>query len=370
MKFSYSTVAYVFAVFLVACSTTQTLVKKETGSTNIEFKPTEVSKEIRSGLKLTVKPIDASALDIHTYFYSRLDGRFFFGYDETSIIRYYNNLESANDDHDEKLKVRRKQSFGLLDDKVKSGLIPATAAELIKYKIKDRDGVGENGIPDRSSTRWSVGQNKNPYFQNGDYMSVVQITVENQSGKNEILELEKLLIQNGNEQLYPFNTDRLLEYEYSDDQKKNLHRINMPDKLTIPNDEKVIKFISTPPINPRQPLSVQYIVGDDVVKFDFEMEVKVSKEDVAFKKFEFSAKKGEFDVSRFYSVVVTKSDTTVLKSNVFYYPTNHLSDKFSIYSILGVEGGFQYGALRNVSFSDFEKGKVEIDYDKVIQYEK
>lgn len=354
-------------ISFLGCSTTQTLVKQETGTRSIEFSPSEASKEIKKGLVLKVKPMDASDLDLHTYFYSRLDGRFFFDYTETDIIRYYNTLET-DDDYDEMIKARRNQSFGLLDKKVSSGLLPSNVSELIKYKIKAKDAIGKNGLQPSKNSMWSLAQSKNPYFQRGDYMGVFQLTVENLSGKNQSLELEKLLVQNGNEQLYPFSTDRLLEYEYSDDQKKNLHRINMPDKLVVPDDEKVIKFISTPPVNAKQEVSVQYIMGDDAIKYGFEMDVTVSKENIEFKRFEFSPKKGEFNTNRFYSVIVTQDDTTILKSNVFFYPNNRLHDTFSVFSILGVEGGFQYGSLVKARFSDFEKGKIEIPYEKPIEY--
>jgi hypothetical protein len=355
------------AVHMAACSTTQQIVRQETSSGSVEFVPIEASKEIKEGFALTVKPLDASELDRHAYFFSRLDGRFLFDYTETAMVRYYNTLETG-ENTSVVMRERRKQSFGLLDSKVQSGEMPSKVADFIKYKIKAKDEIGKNGLQPRKSSMWEVGQNKNPYFRKGGYMSIFQLTVENHSGKNETVELEKLLIQNGNEQLYPYSTEKLLDYDYTDDQKSNLHRMNMPTKLIVPDGEMVVKFISTPPLNAKESVSVQYIVGDDVEKFDFRMEVEESKENTDYARFEFIPKTEPLDVKRFYAVIVTSSDTTILKENIYYYPLNKLNDSFSIYAIHGIDYGFQYGFLRGVRFSDYSNGKVKIPFQPPVEY--
>ena len=366
---------YILLIWIIVfygCSSTK-IPKKETIKIDetyqkVSFTPETISKEISTGFQISITPIDAKEMNGIAYTTTLFDGDYEKKKSISTIIE--EQLKQLNLSEEERRKIElRQQISDYIKDKIKQGELPENAGDNLMWKLWNKN-AGTDGT-ERSIGRGFPGI-FNPYKVNNKYLSVFRLTFKNTSRVVKRLELRELLFNSGYEQLYPFETS-YFEKLYENDQEKLriIYRLNMPNELVMPPGETVIKYVSTPSLNPTiQNLNVKLIQDEQTESFNYSVQIDGQSQTTFLEKYTFKAK-NEFNlqVKRYYLILVTENNQIhIIKENSLFLPQEIKLDNLNLYAVATLYTGYTFGKLENFKLSQYPSNQIEIKFSEPQKY--
>jgi|SRR5690625_1098702 len=291
--------------------------------TNITFSPSVIDHFIEDGLNLQVTPINANDLNIVTieasyrtgdyekeYIQERYDGNE--NHMSNSQRRYFNNLKRLLD------KINQSFSEGNISSSLRRVLLDRV------WGAKGYDGSEIEIVHNKIS---HSDPSMNPYHFNNEYLSVFKLTINNTSNEVKSINFDNLQVSNGNEILYPLNNDHLTNRIRDDNKIDNVHRFNLPNSMDITPNQRIIRYIASPPINYQEDIEVHYI--DDkrnVYSYNYKTNIINKTSDFDFIKFKIEP--SSFPSSRnseYYYAVEHANKAFAISSDVLYLPIDNLN---------------------------------------------
>ena len=266
---------------ITSCSSTLQItdIKK---SKEVTFEPKFISKEIDNNLSLKIEPIDARSINKEIQNSLSFDG----GYSSEKNYSYYSYLNESKKENSSERKLRETiiKLFEQVDNLFKSRQI--TISQAFKFKEKIYSTLVQQKLdfgyekPEYNSIIDNVSDNVNPYYSNYKYLSLYKLTFENKESQIKDLKIEDFQVFSEGELLYPFKNS-YFENKLDQEKLKTIYRMNMPDNIRILNSQPIIKYFSTPALNnENQNLIVNYINGEKVVDFKFNVSTREKSTEV------------------------------------------------------------------------------------------
>lgn len=330
------TILLLFSLLLINCSTNK-LIKKniESNYFNVNFKPIELTKDIRPNLSLTVEPIDAKKLNIEIFESSKLDGSY-----EKSLIRSYVSQEELKESLNSSNRKKRELALSIesflnkisSENNISEDVI-INFKEKVYYSHLLEKYYGFDGtevVSLKGNERYKI---LNPYNNNNKYFSLFKLTFKNTGNLIEEIELKNFQILNNNELLYPFKNQYFEDNLKGSESLKFIYRMNLPDNLRIIPNQSVVKYISVPAINTDyKKLIVNYIEKDKPIDYSFGISIETKNEIDVFTNFQILQPQysGNF---RYYYVVETDDLIFPLNNNSFFINDKDLNNPITIYRL-------------------------------------
>lgn len=266
---------------VTSCSSTLQItdIKK---SKEVTFEPKSIAKEIDNNLSLKIEPIDAKSINKEIQNSLSFDG----GYSTEKNYSYYSYLNESKKESSSERKLRETiiKLFEQVDNLFKSKQI--TISQAFKFKEKIYSTLVQQKLdfgyekPEYNSIIDNVSDNVNPYYSNYKYLSLYKLTFENKESQIKELKIEDFQVFSEGELLYPFKNS-YFENKLDQEKLKTIYRMNMPDNIRILNSQPIIKYFSTPALNnENQNLIVNYINGEKVVDFKFNVSTREKSTEV------------------------------------------------------------------------------------------
>lgn len=279
------------AIGLSSCSSTMQItdIKK---SKEITFDPTFISKEIDNNLFLKIEPIDAKSINKEILNSLSFDG----SYSLEKNYRYYTYLNENKKENSSERKLRETiiKLFEQVDNLIKSNQLTPSQAIKFKDKIHSSFVLQKNDSgsekPEYNNIIDNISENINPYYSNYKYFSLYKLTFENKESQIKDLEINNFQVFSEGELLYPFKNSyfesafkkkELNENPQDQEKLKTIYRMNMPDNIRLLGNQPIVKYFSTPALNnENQNLIVNYINGEKVVDFKFNVSTREKSTEV------------------------------------------------------------------------------------------
>ena len=246
---------------------------------NVTFNPEFQEKEIADGLTMTVKPIDAPALNQMMYYAATRRGDYEREFSRTNVSQ--DNRENLS--RSERRRIEKlMQKSEIINENVENGTISGEMGDHLFRRIYE----GVNHGYDGSEDKWFRAEqifppDFNPFYVRGNYLSVFSLEFENNSNEVASIGVGNFQVASGNEVIYPY--EMAYFRDISDDGSSNLDnalRYNMPERLNITPGQKVEKFIAIPAISRyAREVVVQYI-GNDRRSANYAYDVNYIREEL------------------------------------------------------------------------------------------
>lgn len=324
--------------YFMSCGTKK-IMKKEvkTSYTNISFNPLFDEKEISNSLSLTIEPIDAKELNEEVFETFMRDGGYEQHYKNTDLL--YEGKEDLS-----RAEIRLLEKFTKVTDfinelsdkkQINQYVYSAFLEKTYNSYLLDK----QHGF-DGSEVYFSTGEyfisELNPYKVNNKHLSLFRFTFKNKSDKIENIEIEDFQVSDNNESLYPFKIEYFESiWENSSEKIKYIYRMNMPNKLTITPQQRVVKYISTPVINPeRDMITVSYINDNKVINYPFEVKVNKIDERIIFNNYRLFSKKHYPSVAFLIHIVdFGNKNVFPLKDENLYIQADKIDNYITIHTL-------------------------------------
>lgn len=313
-------------IFTSCSSTLQiTDIKK---SKEVTFEPKFISKEIDNNLSLKIEPIDAKSINKEIQNSLSFDG----GYSTEKNYSYYSYLNESKKESSSERKLRETiiKLFEQVDNLFKSKQI--TISQAFKFKEKIYSTLVQQKLdfgyekPEYNNIVDNISDNINPYYSNYKYLSLYKLTFENKENQIKDLKIEDFQVFSEGELLYPFKNSyfesafkkkELNENPQDQEKLKTIYRMNMPDNIRLLGNQPIIKYFSTPALNnENQNLVVNYINGEKVVDFKFNVSTKEKSTEVKLLQYKIKYTKSN-GYPNFNIIQLNESDY-LLKNDKFF----------------------------------------------------
>ncbi len=275
-----ATILVYLSIMLISCSPKAELVKHISyNKENVTFTPDVQRHEIAGGLTLTVKPIDAAALNEMTYYAATRGGDYEREYSRRNVSQ--GDLDNLN--RSERRRIEKLiQKSEIINENVENGSMSGEMGDHLFRRIYEGSSHGFDGSENmwfRTEQRFS--HQFNPFYVRGSYLSVFSLEFENNSNEVVTISASNFQVASGNEVIYPYEMAYFRDiFEDGSRVLDNALRYNMPGRLNITPGQKVEKFIAIPAISRHaRDVVVQYI-GDDRSSANFAYDVRYSREEL------------------------------------------------------------------------------------------
>ena len=313
-----------------SCSSTRLDYQERTKTiTKTTFTPQYISKEIQPNLTVNIEPIKADSINKEIYNSLRFDGNY---YSEINQV-YYAYIKNKDLSYSErKLKESIENLFSQVDQLRDNKEIDFYQAILFKEKIFDfyvkkdiQNQFGETEPDFSPSRKNNIYRNINPYFSEEKYNSTYKLTFENKESEIQDVKIDAFQIFSNGELLYPFKNsyfETKFKEEKDQGKLKTVYRMNMPNNIRIPYNQSIIKYFSTPALNPKnQNLVINYMINGKVIDFNFNV---ITTQEVTKIKLEpiyinYTSKDG----SQNFNIVNTEGVDYLIKKDVFLLEKNN-----------------------------------------------
>jgi|GEM_PF-5465172 len=329
---------------IVSCQPANTVMTRSIYHRNVNFLPAKQTHPINE-LEVSVKPIDAMLLDKKSYLASDLDGN----YEKVSVSESYDILVQQG-----RLGNMEKHIlsvFQALDDLVRKQELPDYAGEALKQQVLDAYTTSSsfsaltNRLANNLDPRFPAYYN--PFKQRDGYLSLFEVTATNRTSEVKTLTLKNVVVSNGTEQLTPLTTEYFEKITGSPKTQLPLvYRLVMPNVLSVPPGQTVVKYVSTPPLNTAaKKLDFQYIDGKAVETYAFNVEIveQMKKEEYQF--FDIKEKSSK-SFRKFYVCFLDREEVKVNARRITL-PRNQYHKPLEVY------------AFAMTNWEKFEFGKVQ-----------
>lgn len=330
-------------LFVVSCAT-QKIVKKEvtTSYTNVVFTPQETTKELDKSFTLSIEPIDAKELNKEVFETLIRDG----SYEKriaTSFDFYEKNENLSRSQR--KLLEKTKQLFEYINNLATKGeinqYVQSNFLEKVYYSYLQEETYGYDGSEIMSMSDNSHHSHLNPYKINDRYLSLFRFTFNNNGKEINSVDINSFQISDNVELLYPFKNEYFEKAWENDAEKmKYIYRMNMPEKLTVTPSQSVVKYISTPAINPESKnITVSYIKDKIVVNYPFELNFKTIEGKEVFSLYTFIVNTVSDKIYTnpdiaYFVVDFGKNHIIPLKSNSVYILDKNANDPITLHTLI------------------------------------
>lgn len=315
---------------VTSCSSSRLDYQERTKTiTKTTFTPQYISKEIQPNLTVNIEPIKADSINREIYNSLRFDGSY---YSEMNQV-YYAYMKNKELSYSErKLQESIENLFSQVDQLRDNKEIDFYQAILFKEKIFDfyikkdiQQQFGETEPDFSPSRKNNIYGNINPYFSENRYNSIYKLVFENKENEIKDLRAEDFQIFSNGELLYPFKNsyfENKFKNEIDEGKLNTVYRMNMPDNIRIPNNQPIIKYFSTPTLNPEnQNLVINYILNGKVIDFNFKV---ITTQEVTKIRLEpiyinYTSKNG----SQNFNLINTEGVDYLIKKDVFLLEKNN-----------------------------------------------
>jgi hypothetical protein len=334
---------------------------------NTTFAPESVVQELGSGVTVTITPVDASHLNQITYEAATRDGEYEREYVNVSQEKLSQLGQLSRTDR--WLVERKLEVTALLEAAITAGRVAdVELARLALNRFWD-EGAGRDG----SEVDYLVGSkfppDHNPYRLNGAYLSVFKVELDNGSDDVAGFDIDALQVSHGVELLYP------LKNEFFDEALPkpsslltNILRMNLPDRLSLPEGATVVKYVSIPAIAPgEERLSIQYMGEDGARTFDFDVS-SVSRESrftLVPLQFQADERRREY-LELAFAVRHPNGSAHALMEDVLYVLEEKMGDGYDLCA-LGVDAGGRgfFGCVEDLRTGGDEDGRLIIPVERL-----
>ncbi|HUH34712.1 MAG TPA: hypothetical protein VL022_02680 [Moheibacter sp.] len=323
-----------FISFLIISSCSPTLMITEVIKTkDVTFEPKFISKEIDDNLFTNIEPIDAKSINKEILNSLSFDGSY--SYEKNYI--YYNYLKENQKESSSERKLRETiiKLFEQVDILHNSNQI--TLPQSFKFKEKIYSTFVEQNLdygehkPEYNTISDNISNNINPYYSNNKYFSLFKLTFKNKESQIKDLKIEDFQVFSEGELLYPFKNSyfenkfkkvELMNNDNDQEKLKTIYRMNMPDNIKILNNQPIVKYFSTPALNSEnQNLIVNYINGEKVIDFNFNVHTKENTTEIKLIQHKIKYKKRSIYPN--FNIIEVNDIDYLLKSDKFYLEKNN-----------------------------------------------
>jgi len=335
--------------------------------TNIVFQPVQIQKNISENIMLTITPIDAKSIDKETYEAAIRDGSY---EKELATIIEKEKVKDANLNKRERAILGAKERATKSIEKLRGqGQIPPKVANVMVRRIWQGEDYGVTGTEVASLSEIETFHDTyNPFKANDKYLSIFKLTFENNGKDIGKINIANFQIISGEEQLYPLTTKYFEESLKGEPEKiKNAYRMNMPDELTLTPNQRVVKYISIPAINPaNEKLALQLVRNNSVVDFDFFVEGKSLVKTYVLEPYYFYPDDGSYDTRINYVFVLEYENGPVLptKSESIHLNIGRKNIPVKVYSVSYSEyfERVKYGVSEKNTLDTYKNNRIKLKY--------
>ncbi|MGI6572398.1 MAG: hypothetical protein ACOX19_03020 [Fermentimonas sp.] len=333
--------AFAFILLLLTSCGTKKIINKEvrTNYTNVTFSPKIDDKVLGESFNLSIEPVDAKGINKEVIETVMRDG----GYEKrfTTSVEFYVKDKKLTK-YQQRLLNKTQKAFDFInnmaDKRQISQYVQSALLEKVYYCYFLEKDYGYDGSELELASGDFFATDLNPYKINDRYLSLFRFTFNNNGKEIQDVEIENFQISDNNEQLYPFKNEYFEKIWENDAEKmKYIYRMNMPNKLTVTPSQKVIKYISTPAINPSSKnITVSYIKDNVVINYPFELKVETIENTMIYSLFDVSlkSKKIKQEDLALYVVDLGNNDVFPLKSNKVYLLNKDINRTIKIHTFI------------------------------------
>ena len=335
---------------------------------NITFSPVEVSKKTSDGIVMTIYPMDAAMLNKITMEAARRDGKYEHEYVMQQNINNLSELSRKERNYIESLLELTEN----LNNAIEANDFDGEMGSLLLNMLWNGRDIGFDGSETHILTSTNPAPSTfNPYRLSNEYLSVFKIDFQNTSNQMRSISNDNFQIASNRELLQPIKTAYFEEnLPGASVELNNIFRMNMPETLRLSPGLPIDKYIAIPPINPgSSSLIIQYIVGDEFLNFEFDVnEVRQQKlyELAGFKIARTDARQMH---TMIYAIRHSDGSAFALKEDVFYFDTENLDTLVEICG-LGVSSStrrspHRIGCVTDVNLSEVTNGQIDISLSRM-----
>lgn len=368
-------IVLIVTLLLSSCGAKR-VTKKEitTNYTNITFTPKESEQLLSESFTLSVEPIGAKDLNLEVAETIMRDG----GYEK----RYSTSTDLFEDINKLSRSQRRKienylktvEFIGKLyeenhfDQYVQNALLEKTHNEYLLGEPFGYNGTEKYQNSGEDSYYSAYYEDFNPYRLNNRYLSIFRLKFINTGSEINEVNIDNFQITNNLEQLYPFKIEYFENNEEVDSEKmKFIYRMNMPDNLVVTPSQSVVKYISTPAINPMSnDITISYIKDNSVINYPFELHAERVVDKISLSIYYLNYNKRVYGPADFIAYVVDLGDKSVfpLRSNVIHLNEEEAMSPITVYMILIPVSGKKEFHKTVITPSDYKSKSNDIKFGK------
>jgi hypothetical protein len=370
MKLLFRSLSLILPFLLAACATLETPMERnpdqkiEKQSENLTFTPQQIRLEVEPDLFVTVKPVDATLVDSITTIASLRTGAY-----ENSITQRFTEANRSQED----LSPYNRQVLrvtNVIISQIERGEVPENLGVNLINRMWEGEKVGYNGSEIESLAGIAYTNEFNPFYYNNNYLSVFELTLENNAEQIQTLSIDDFQISNENESLRPYGNDFMMSRLVNDERIDNLNRYNMPESQTVAPGQVIKKFIAVPAIRETSNSVIVQVIRDSgsFNEYKFDINRDTSAEELFFTNFKINPERflGSSSVTnrlydKFYSIQLENGNSFALKSNSFYVPRQEMNQKVRMcYAAVASNGsaGPRFSCT-SLNLEDFEDGIID-----------
>lgn len=370
MKLYYSLTTIILSFLLVACATLETPIERnpelrvDQQYKNLTFTPEKMRLEVEPNLFVTVKPVDAIIVDSITTIASLRSGAY-----ENSITQSFTEANSRQ----ESLSPYDRQVLrvtNVIISQIERGEIPEILGVSLINRMWEGESVGYNGSEVESLSGSRYTSRYNPFYYNNNYLSVFELTLENNANQIQTISIDDFQISNDNESLRPYGNDFMMSRLVNDERIDNLNRYNMPESQTIAPEQIIKKFIAVPAIRETSnSVNVQVIRDSGSFnEYKFEINGDTSAEELYLVNFKINPEKflGSSSFTnrlydKYYSIQLENGTSFALKGNSFYVPRKDVNQKVRVCNAALASNGSAGPrfSCASLNLQDYEDGIID-----------
>ena len=328
----------------------QKFTKKIIVNEQISFTPPLIENKIVDSVYLTISPIDTRSLNKETYLAAYREGV----HQNYTIESYQMQFSDSKDPY----AIRVLYTFKQIDELVEKGKIPKLVGESFKNKLISAEINIEYASYDSLSQQKYYPDNFNPYKVENTFLGIAMLQIRNESNNIFNIQSEDIQIISENEQISPLNTAYFeTKSGLSSDKIRNIYRYNLPDNLQVTPNQRIIKYISFPPINPTSNnLVFKYIRAEKVYDFNFNMSYEKTRQE--YETFEIIPTPS--GTGSTYIILDFNGEFVAMNGTFIDIPIHLLNTSCNIYGIIYSKYYIKLSDISNISFSDYPKHKIKL----------
>lgn len=350
------------------CSSTEPIQDRvvEHRYQNASFTPEAVDEEVTPGLKISVEPVDAGFLNEETYRAAMRDG----GY-ETEYVNMLRTRQRETEglSGSERRKLERYiDATEQVQDLLSEGAFEdPDLIRVLLHRLWNGSDSGNDGSEVERLTDSRFLATHNPYYQNGRYLSVFRLKIENTGNGIASLSRNNLQIQSGSELISPLSMEHFEEVlDRPSTKLDNALRMNMPDALNLPPGANIEKYLAIPAFDTSvDELSVHYMEEEDFDRFEFKVAASSEHREYQLNGYRVSPyiqARGGRNYDIVYAINHTDGTPMPLMKDIFFIEEKYSGDKVDICGIaVGARSNHLIGCATDISLSLIHKGDFELE---------
>lgn len=235
------------------------------------------------------------------------------------------------------------------------GMISEGLAEAFKIEFFKQNMPTEPLILNDLKDPKDFPDNYNPFINKK--LSLFRLIFSNESDSVQRISISSLYINSNFEQLSPLSIKYFdTIYDPRSPQYNNVLRMNMPNELVVLPQQKVLKYIAVPAINPlNETFSISYLSGNRAISYNFKQHAEQQQN--SFIVFWLDPAINEKNRIRNTILILEEAGNYISTSvtNSFLVKNDALEENVSVYFINYYRNTFIFGARRDFKFSSFTK---------------